>query len=197
MTAEESPGPVEESSEELHRSPEFTMLLSQLVDDAIHRDHRWDKLGRLVRNFWIVWAEEQKDPKPSWLVPWEELDSQMKEADSWIGHCLYRFFVVYDREAFMRELSEEMKTLAATGDFSGLIAQLTAAQLTVRALTRERNQLRDAAAKCFEPGRKGPVPTNAVDLRKALTELAKLVHAREIWTAAASKTKQTSTTELS
>ena len=41
--------------------------------------------GRLVRETWVAWAREQPDPKPSWLVPWELLDEQSREADRCIG----------------------------------------------------------------------------------------------------------------
>lgn len=37
--------------------------------------------GRIVRNAWIAWAQQQPDPKPSWLAPWEELSETDKEAD--------------------------------------------------------------------------------------------------------------------
>ncbi len=37
--------------------------------------------GRLVRLAWIDWAKRQPDPKPSWLVSWEELSEPDKEAD--------------------------------------------------------------------------------------------------------------------
>jgi hypothetical protein len=37
--------------------------------------------GRLVRIAWIEWAQQQPNPKPSWLVPWEGLSEEDKEAD--------------------------------------------------------------------------------------------------------------------
>lgn len=43
-------------------------------------DNREDG-GKLVRQAWIYWAQQQPDPKPSWLVPWEELSESDKEAD--------------------------------------------------------------------------------------------------------------------
>lgn len=42
-------------------------------------------LGRLVRSVWIEWAKEQPNPKPSWLVPWEELPPEQQEVDRRIG----------------------------------------------------------------------------------------------------------------
>lgn len=48
-----------------------------------------EELGRMVRNIWIVWAKEQPNPKPSWLVPWEELSESDREVDRRIGENLY------------------------------------------------------------------------------------------------------------
>lgn len=47
-------------------------------------------LGRLVRQVWIEWAREQDDPKPSWLLPWEDLDDGQKEVDMRIGEKLFK-----------------------------------------------------------------------------------------------------------
>jgi hypothetical protein len=49
-------------------------------------DH--DKLGKAVRDEWIKWAKEQPNPKPSWLVPWEELSEPEREVDRRIGRRL-------------------------------------------------------------------------------------------------------------
>lgn len=49
-----------------------------------------DKLGRLVREVWIAWAKEQSAPKPSWLVPYDELAEADKEVDRRIGETLFR-----------------------------------------------------------------------------------------------------------
>ena len=49
-----------------------------------------DALGREVRRVWIAWAHEQPAPKPSWLVPWEELSEPDREVDRRIGEALYR-----------------------------------------------------------------------------------------------------------
>ena len=48
-----------------------------------------DRLGRLVRELWISWAEKQACPKPSWLVPYDDLSEADKEADRVIGYGLY------------------------------------------------------------------------------------------------------------
>lgn len=46
-------------------------------------------LGRLVRQIWVEWASEQDDPKPSWLLPWEDLDDGQREVDMRIGAKLF------------------------------------------------------------------------------------------------------------
>ena len=48
-----------------------------------------DRLGKLVRDVWIGWAKEQPSPKPSWLVPWEELGEVDREVDRRIGEKLF------------------------------------------------------------------------------------------------------------
>jgi hypothetical protein len=48
-----------------------------------------DKLGRVVRAAWITWALTQPDPKPSWLVPYDELPEPDKEADRQIGAAVF------------------------------------------------------------------------------------------------------------
>lgn len=49
-----------------------------------------DVLGRLVRGAWTRWAREQPDPKPSWLVPWDDLDEGQREVDIRIGRAVAR-----------------------------------------------------------------------------------------------------------
>jgi hypothetical protein len=49
-----------------------------------------DKLGRLVREVWIAWAKEQPNPKPSWLVPYDQMAEPDKEVDRRIGETLFR-----------------------------------------------------------------------------------------------------------
>lgn len=47
-----------------------------------------DALGRAVRSAWVKWARTQPDPKPSWLVPWEDLPEADREADRVIAEEL-------------------------------------------------------------------------------------------------------------
>lgn len=49
-----------------------------------------DALGRSVRYEWIRWARQQPDPKPGWLLPWDELPEPDREVDRRIGERLYR-----------------------------------------------------------------------------------------------------------
>lgn len=56
-----------------------------------NRATRRDHLGRIVREAWIAWAKEQPDPKPSWLVPYDELSEADKEADRRIGEAVWDY----------------------------------------------------------------------------------------------------------
>jgi intein/homing endonuclease len=38
--------------------------------------------GEFLREVWVEWAGEQPDPKPSWLVPWKDLDPRQREVDA-------------------------------------------------------------------------------------------------------------------
>lgn len=45
--------------------------------DAGWREH----FGRVLRDAWLGWARQQPDPKPSWLLPWEDLPAEHQEVD--------------------------------------------------------------------------------------------------------------------
>lgn len=49
-----------------------------------------EAFGRRVREIWIAWAKEQPTPKPSWLVPWEQLSEPDKGVDRRIGETIAR-----------------------------------------------------------------------------------------------------------
>ena len=49
-----------------------------------------DALGRMVREIWIAWAQEQPSPKASWLTPYDQLSEPDKEVDRRIGETLFR-----------------------------------------------------------------------------------------------------------
>lgn len=55
-----------------------------------------DQLGRFVRDAWISWAKEQPNPKPSWLVPYDDLAEADKEADRIIGERVARWALIGD-----------------------------------------------------------------------------------------------------
>ena len=55
-----------------------------------------DTAGRFVREAWVRWAETQPCPKPSWLVPYDELDEEDKEADRQIGEAVARWALIHD-----------------------------------------------------------------------------------------------------
>lgn len=59
-------------------------------------------LGKVVRQVWIEWANEQPNAKPSWLLPWEELSEPEREVDRRIG------------ETIASLISEPMETALAT-----------------------------------------------------------------------------------
>ena len=48
-----------------------------------------DKKGMRVRQIWMAWAQEQPNPKPSWLMPWKDLDEPSREVDRRIGCGLW------------------------------------------------------------------------------------------------------------
>lgn len=47
-----------------------------------------DILGKIVRDAWIRWAGDQPNPKPSWLVPYDDLSESDKEADRQIAEAV-------------------------------------------------------------------------------------------------------------
>lgn len=49
-----------------------------------------EKLGRKVRQIWVVFASKQPEPKPHHLEPWEKLDEPNKEVDRQIGEELFK-----------------------------------------------------------------------------------------------------------
>lgn len=42
------------------------------------------------------WAEAQPNPKPSWLVPYDDLSEPDKEADRQIGETIARWTLIHD-----------------------------------------------------------------------------------------------------
>ena len=60
-------------------------LESAILAVAKPAESERERLGRVVREAWIKWADSQEFPKPSWMVPWGELDKVDREADMQIG----------------------------------------------------------------------------------------------------------------
>jgi hypothetical protein len=57
------------------------------------KDEDREQCGRIVRRVWVEWAREQPNPKPSWLLPWEELSEPDREVARRIGETLFRIGV--------------------------------------------------------------------------------------------------------
>lgn len=87
----------------LDRSKEFWLAKAKKEGDSavgvvppenavyLRRGDWRDWLGREVRRVWIEWAREQTNPKPSWLMPWEELVETDREVDRRIGEVLFAY----------------------------------------------------------------------------------------------------------
>ncbi len=74
---------------------EMIAELTPILQEILERDDEPaivasddEELGRLVRDTWIVWAREQPNPKPSWLVPWEGLGEPDRDVDRRIGAAI-------------------------------------------------------------------------------------------------------------
>ncbi|HVA90804.1 MAG TPA: hypothetical protein VNL71_13295 [Chloroflexota bacterium] len=52
-----------------------------------------DQLGYEVRAGWIQWARHTAKPKPSWLVPYEDLSVEDQQADRRIGWTLVQWLL--------------------------------------------------------------------------------------------------------
>jgi hypothetical protein len=55
-----------------------------------------DALGRMVRQAWVSWANAQPNPKPGWLLPYDQLSESDKEADRKIGEFVARWTLIGD-----------------------------------------------------------------------------------------------------
>jgi hypothetical protein len=47
-----------------------------------------EQRGRTVRETWVTWAKHQRNPKPSWLTGWDDLDADQREVDMLIGEAV-------------------------------------------------------------------------------------------------------------
>lgn len=76
-------------------------LIAERVAKPVGIDR--ESLGRHVREAWVRWAQTQPNPKPSWLVPYDELSEADKEADCQIGEHIYLLTKLHcDAAASMR-----------------------------------------------------------------------------------------------
>lgn len=70
-----------------------------------------DTLGRMVREAWVRWAEQQPTPKPSWLLPYNELSEPDKEADRQIGETIAKWTVIHcDAQSSMSAIPVQVET---------------------------------------------------------------------------------------
>ena len=67
--------------------------------------------GKVVRDTWVKWAIQKENPKPSHLIPWEELDEDNKEVDELIGKAIFEFInsKYINIEIEIKKLIEEME----------------------------------------------------------------------------------------
>ena len=70
-----------------------------------------EALGRLVRETWVAWAHEQPDPKPSWLVPWDELDDGQREVDMRIGAAVGAAVTAAEQDRLRPVLTDALEGL--------------------------------------------------------------------------------------
>lgn len=68
-------------------TPEVLDTLGQWL--RVSMDVEPEDLGRMVRGTWVGWARQEPGAKPSWLAPWDQLDSGQKRADTLIGIRLF------------------------------------------------------------------------------------------------------------
>lgn len=50
-----------------------------------------ETLGKIVRDAWVNWAQQQPDPQPGWLDTWDELSEEYKEVDRQIGDAVAHY----------------------------------------------------------------------------------------------------------
>lgn len=82
---------------------------SPIPEDAL-RTARRNMLGKQVRLAWVLWASQQANPKPSWLLPWADLSESDREADRCIGEHLESFLRL---ESFLQNRADRCDALRA------------------------------------------------------------------------------------
>jgi hypothetical protein len=61
--------------------------------------HKREFLGRVVRAAWIIWAKKQPNPKPHWLLEYDDLSEPEKEVDRQIAEAVERGLLIWNRPA--------------------------------------------------------------------------------------------------
>ena len=97
--------------QEMDRLQTIVGTTNQLADADLR-----ERVGRRVRELWILWAQGRPAPKPSWLIPWELLGEEDKEADRCIGAGLYGDFVAEHAEAIAEHALRQVAADAAGGE---------------------------------------------------------------------------------
>ena len=69
---------------EVRRLREYTAVEGFPPQQATRRT-----MGQLVRAVWVEWAAKQPNPKPSWLVSFDDLPPEQQEVDCRIGERLH------------------------------------------------------------------------------------------------------------
>lgn len=103
----------------------------------INREH----LGEIVRLAWIEWAQEQPNPKPSWLIPYQELSEPDKEANRRIGESIANF--VLSEYHPLDLYQKDVQRTVGTKGFNDTIA------MTAMGLAGETGEVIDILKKCL------------------------------------------------
>lgn len=128
-----------------------------------------EALGRKVREVWIAWANEQSNPKPSWLLPWDKLVESDKEVDRRIGMAIAMDVITYARKQWVDQKNlferhtksvsdflNELYSIAVdplldgTKEVSEIRAELIAAVTRDRDLRTRTDGANALLAKCFD-----------------------------------------------
>jgi hypothetical protein len=111
-------------------------------------DYR-DTLGRVVREAWVGWAKTQASPKPSWLVPYDDLSVADKEADRQIGEHLARV-LFYEATREIERLSARVAGLEEDAEAADAALSYFKSGDVSRDLSEAIRQLREADARVAE-----------------------------------------------
>ena len=105
-----------------------------------------DTLGRMVREAWVRWAEMQPNPKPSWLVPYDDLAEADKEADRQIGEAVARWTLIGDASADAFAAAPNPPTVQPSGEWQAGI------EAALKAVTKARVKIIHSSSVHFVDG---------------------------------------------